>query len=133
MGAWGYGSFDNDDAIDFLSELMGRKAIAPIRAAVDAVLRPANGYLDVEVGNAAVAAAEVLVALSGKPSRSVPVGVREWARGKPHPSASLKKKARAALDRILGGKSELHDLWKESKDFAKWKVRVKKLNRRLNE
>jgi len=131
MGAWGYNSFENDDAHDWLADLVDGKVITPIEDALDAVLDDQDDYLEVDVSNSAIAASEIVAALSGRASKSVPKPVVDWIRSKPKPKASLRNKARRALVRILGDNSELKDLWNESPDFAKWKASVKNLEKRL--
>jgi hypothetical protein len=54
MGAWGAGAFDNDDALDWLSELGDSPDFALGRAALDVT---ALEYLEAPEGSAALAAA----------------------------------------------------------------------------
>lgn len=76
------------------------------------------------------AAAEVLAKALGRGTQtdSYTEAVDAWlASITIEPSADLLSKARAALGRILGPDSELHDLWKESDDFENWEASVKAL------
>ena len=46
MGAWSHGPFDNDDAADWLSELLEQDSMTMIVDAFCAVTRPANSEDD---------------------------------------------------------------------------------------
>ena len=130
-GAWGYRSFENDDALDWIEE-----SFKPDRqAAVEkAILRAAkdNGNLDAPEACEAIAACEILAAAQGRASRDMPKDVVVLAKKLPSKvSDSMRKNARDALDRILI-KSELSDLWKEAKDnFENWKKTVEDLKARV--
>ena len=67
MGAWGRGSFDNDDAADWALELEAADNLLPLADAFDLP----TGYLEAPDGCIALAAAEVLLALAGK--------ARDWS------------------------------------------------------
>jgi hypothetical protein len=70
MAAWGTGSFENDDAADWLAEL---GTIAPddlTQIFVQAADNP--GYLEAPAASVVVAAAEVIAALNGSAIQGVP-------------------------------------------------------------
>ena len=129
MGAWGTGSFENDDAANWIAEL---GTLAPddlkrifIRAADD----PA--YLEAPAASIAVAAAEVVAALNGSPAVGTPREILEWA--KKHPqclSPELKEVASRALDRVRKN-SEVKDLWMEADGLNDWIAAVQELQSRL--
>ena len=75
-GAWGEGSFDNDDALDWVAECVKSATPAPVLAAVDAAVR--SKYVEAPAGSAAVAAAEVVAAALGKPSSNMLAELRAW-------------------------------------------------------
>jgi hypothetical protein len=68
MGAWGTGPFDNDDAADFATSLDHLQPELRIGAIRDALTDAAEqtGYLDRDVGGAAVAAAALVAAQGDK-------------------------------------------------------------------
>lgn len=136
MGAWGLGSFENDDALDWCISLVDGEDDGPILEALEAVAG-ASGieYLDVDVCGAAVAAAEVIAALAGHPPRSLPDDVAEWVRiqsadvarelvGKHAASATF------AVRRVRDD-SEAAELWKDSGDHAQWRAALDDLEVRL--
>jgi len=130
-GAFGHGSFQNDDALDWVGNELkesGARAIPPALRAVLGV--GANDYLEAPDCSTAIAACEVLAASLGRPATDLPKDVAAIAKRLPRPAVGLLKDARAALDRILA-KSELRDLWSESKQFPEWKKTVEALKGRL--
>ena len=133
MGAWGNGSFENDDAADFVNEITEGKDLTPVREIFDTVLG-ASDYLEATDASQAIAAAEIVAATLGHPTSAAQqeeelVG---WvARVKPPADLGLAKKAAQVLDRILASNSELSELWEESDDFADWKAVVSGLRSHL--
>jgi hypothetical protein len=129
-GAWGTGSFDNDDALDWADECTRSTSVASLVTAFDAAVR--NKYVEAPDGSRAVAAAEVVAAALGKPNPKLPSGLRAWVQRQPSANlASLAPQARAALARVLDPKaSELRQLWSEGKP-NKWPEVVAELQSRL--
>ena len=129
MGAWGSGSFDNDDAADWLAEL---PTITPddltrifTRAADD------PGYLEVPDASAVVVGAEVMAALHDSPAKNVPPQIVEWTETNRQASTpELKSLAIRALDRVRRD-SELKDLWLEVDGLTDWIAAIKELQARL--
>ena len=116
MGAWGVGPFDNDDAADWVYDLEGAEDLRLVRAALDFAATD-DGYLDVNVGGVAVAAATVLAVCAGRIHADLPAPVTAWiAERDPSATPADIRLAAAAIDRVLGRRSELMDLWKESND-----------------
>jgi hypothetical protein len=82
MGAWGTGSFENDDALDFLAELE-RKGQAAIERALDKVTTlGAAEYLEAPEASAAIAASEVIVALRDRDISRIPEDAGRWVNTK---------------------------------------------------
>ena len=131
MGAWSHGSFDNDDALDWVGELQDADGIEPISDAFEAVLS-AEDYLEAPEASMGLAAAEVVAALLGKPAAQLPDEVVAWVAGKKPPKPTLVKKAHAVVKRILKD-SELKELWAESEDSDKWQQEGESLLRRLED
>lgn len=133
MGAWGTGSFDNDDAGDWVVEMEAAEDFDPISSAFAAVLEVGDDYLELPEAGAGIAAAEVVAALLGKPSSEILLldGVMAWISGKPHPPDRIVKQARRVVKRVLKD-SELKEIWQESADAAAWQQGVEDLLRRLD-
>jgi hypothetical protein len=74
MGAWVTSAFENDDALDWVSELEDG-TVDLVRASL-AVTE--SDYLELPDGSVAIAAAEVIAAAVGNPSPSLPASVTRW-------------------------------------------------------
>jgi hypothetical protein len=129
MGAWGSGSFDNDDAMDWVSGLTDassdvvREALTPIASAGDQ-------YLQAPDCSMAVAAAEAVAAARGHPNAALPEEVAAWVAMEPAVARDLVALATAAVDRILTN-SELKELWDESGTPDEWRTAMSDLRERL--
>lgn len=129
MGAWGTGSFENDDALDFLAGLEEEQDLEVVEDAIDAVIDV--DYVDSDAASAAVAAVEVVAAMLGKAAPRLPKEIAAWARSQGAPEAELVEAAKKALDVVLN-KSELRNLWDDSEDADRWAEVIKGLAARLS-
>ena len=129
MGAWAVGSFDNDDAGDWIWEL-AEADISVLEKAFSRV-SDCDDYLEAPDCSIGVAAAEVVAALRKRPAAKLPDEVVAFVTriGKP-PSGELVSSALSALKRIRT-KSELQELWDESDGCAEWHQAVAELESRL--
>jgi hypothetical protein len=131
VGAWGTGSFENDDAADWVGRLGALTPEDLTKALVEAADHPA--YLETQAANEAVAAGEVVAALNGAPAEEAPAAVVEWA--KRHPQAfrpELKALAMRTLERVRKN-SELKDLWMEADGLNDWIAAMRELQGRLEQ
>ncbi|HEY3002074.1 MAG TPA: DUF4259 domain-containing protein [Kribbellaceae bacterium] len=134
MGAWGVGVFENDDASDWVYELEQSSDLSVVQQA----LAEAAGTHDEDGPQAldaaaALAAAEVVATLRGRPGDGVPDDVGKWvaALGEPA-SGELVELARAAVRQVLTA-SELKDLYDEAgvESSEEWEACVDDLLTRL--
>lgn len=131
MGAWGVGSFENDDALDWAADLVESDDSDVIAEAFAPLLADEGAYLEASECSIGLAAAEVVAALTARPSGDLPDEVKEWAGARlGTASPDLVSNARQVLAAITMG-SELKELWEESDDYAAWKECVADLSRRL--
>ncbi len=130
MGAWGVGTFDNDDAGDWVYQLEEADDAGLVQDTLLAAAEP-EGYLDAPTSAVALAAAEVVAALSGQAAPDLPEEVRAWVGA--HRTArtpDLRVLAVRAIDQVAAD-SELKDLWAESDDAGAWTDRLQELRGRL--
>lgn len=133
MGEWGHEVFENDDAGDWVYDLeeVGADHIAATLAAVaDA------GDADLDAGTACegLAAAETVARLLGRPGQkdAYTESLDSWIASHPvSPSPELVRAAPSAVDRVLGEKSELAELWAETDSGSAWRTSVEGLRMRL--
>jgi len=127
-GAWGSGSFENDDALDWVSECVKSTSVAPVLAAFQATTAK---YIETPEGSKAVAAAEVVAAALGKPDPQLPPALLAWSQRHAGALTNLAPSAHAALGRVLDPKaSELRQLWAEGKP-NKWPEAITNLQSRV--
>ena len=130
MAMWGTGSFENDDARDWLGQLdkVAPEALTQIFAGA----ADGSNYIESPKASVVVAAAEV-VALSGSSSSGVPAGILNWtADNRAAFTAELKALAVRALERVRRN-SELKDLWLEADGLNDWIAAIQELQTRLGE
>jgi hypothetical protein len=134
MSAWSAASFDNDDAVDWLADLSQSTDLQPVQTALEAVTRlDTASYLEAPEASAALAAAEVVAALLGRPAANLPEEVHTWvaAHRQLGVTDDLRTTARRAVARVQA-RSELRELWDESPDAgATWRQRLSNLMTRL--
>ena len=131
-GTWGVGSFENDDALEFVSEVLSERMPEPISGPFKHA-HHINGYIDATLGARILVAAEAYAAMNGKPGDDLP---EEFAtRFAPLPCkpdrkiiGSVEKSVRMVMD---VNSSELAQLWRESPDYEKWIEGVQDLLIRL--
>lgn len=129
-GAWGPGTFENDDALDWVHLCAESTGSATIASALKSAMQP--GALPAPEGAAAVAAAEVVAAAKGKPSKGLPRELSDWLNHQPKQEiAKFAPVARGALTRVKDPHvSELGQLWEESAD-QQWSRTIVELEARL--
>ncbi len=121
MGAWGTGNFENDQAADFVAELVAAKDTDPIKTAIEQILFATEESLDADLASRGLAAAEVVAALRRNPG-DVPDEVSEWVSGRRAASVELRMMAHSVVIKVLND-SELRELWEETDDFDRWRGR----------
>lgn len=135
MGAWSHESFGNDDACDWVGDLVEGDDLTPVEAAFDNVLDVGDDYLEAHEASAAIAAAEAVARLQGNfgTRDAYSESLDEWVRRVAlTPSPELSAKAKQVLDRILRDSSELAELWEESGESGEWRAAVQELRDRID-
>jgi hypothetical protein len=130
MGAWGVGTFENDDAGDWVYQLEEANDLDFVRDTLQAAADP-DGYLEAPTCSMALAAAEVVAALAGRPAPDLPEEVRTWVEAhRLTVLPDLRALSVQAVDQVAAG-SELQELWAESEESAAWIGRLQELRSRL--
>lgn len=132
MGAWGSGSFENDDAMDWVSDLSASPDWSTVQAALDQVLALGpDDYLEAPDASVALAAAEVVAAAMEAPASNLPAEVTDWtAIHGANVEPDHAKGAYRAVMRVVE-QSELQELWEETGDPSGWQGAVVDLQKRL--
>jgi hypothetical protein len=134
MGAWGAGSFENDDALDWIADFCDEPDKELISDALSTVAEMGTAeYLEAPDCSIGLAAAEVVASLKGSPDFDLPDDAKECVsklRIKADPD--MVSLALRAIERIKTD-SELKALWDESENPAQWYEAVGRLEARLKE
>jgi Domain of unknown function (DUF4259) len=133
MGAWDYGTLDNDDAQDFIGDLLDTRGDRwrMVEAAIDLIADAADTTESNEEGAALAACEVVAAAANGAASEELDEEVAAWAmRTAPKHLHMLAQRAIGVVNRIAE-RSELKTLWEQSSDFQLWDTELQELRRRL--
>jgi len=131
MGAWGHHFDENDSALDWFSDLNAAPSWEMVESSLQTALAGTYGYLDVDDGCAALAAAEVVAAGLGKASSRLPDDVALWVKSNSEGATALKEAAQEAVVSVRDG-GELHELWHEGGEPTEWLKTLDDLNSRLS-
>ena len=133
MGTWGYRTFEDDTACDWLYDLEQEGTDLLARS-----LSPDNDgddYLDSDDGIAILAAAEIIYGVLNGPREGLPDEALNWINAnKTADVACFKPLCEGRLGRVLSEQSELRQLWEENADeFENWKTNVEFLRDALKD
>jgi hypothetical protein len=133
-GGWAADTLSNDNASDLLGQIVPSGTVDAIRSALDAALNPGSPASD-EIASRALAAAEMVAAMEGNPSRYLPAPCKEWAAlHSRDASRDLIELAVRVVDRAVKD-SETQELMREggAKNLRDWQVSVTSLQARLSQ
>lgn len=127
MGAWGTRSFENDTAGDWFVGLR-EKGHGLIEQTLREVVDRTDDYSDPEMEAEAVAAAEIVATMAGRPDPETEEKVVALATSFGSPSPVLIELSQRAVEMISAEESELRELWE---DDPEWLGRMGDLKMRL--
>jgi hypothetical protein len=131
-GGWAADTLSNDDASDILGQIVPNGSVDAIRSALDAALNSVSPVSD-ERASRALAAAEMVAAMVGNPSRYLPASCKAWAvLHSKDANRNLIESAVRAVDRVVKN-SETQELMQEggAKNLQDWQMSVTDLKARL--
>ena len=139
MGAWGTGSFDNDGALDFLADYR-EGTVAVVESVLKDLANLEDGtYIEIDAGQAAIVAAEVVAACHDNPAASLDEDMLEDAlvhRAAVVEHLDLIDFATTALPKLLVSEtSELAESWEDAEpaDAETFQTNVADLLSRLGD
>ncbi len=130
MGAWGHRSFENDDAADWLSDLVSGNTLEPVQSAFNEA--PGNEeYIEIDSGSRIIAAGQVVALLRGMPAQSLPERLTAWhdAHQLTVDDTLLEQAVRAV--KSVHDTSELREVWEDVSSIEGWEQDVLDLLSRL--
>ena len=130
MGAWGTKVFEDDDALDWIYELEQEDDLTLIKNVLKTAAAPEDDFLEAPQASQALAAAEIVAALRGKPEPQLPQEAQDWIEKHTLDTAKLHRLAIQAVKRVRND-SELQELWEESEEIENWHAILDGLINRL--
>jgi hypothetical protein len=129
MPGWGTGSFENEDAQNFLGALHS-KAPGDLKQILERAADQED-YLEAPEASIVIVAAEAVATAKGSPPQTVPPQIAEWV-GKIDgaPSDEMNELACRAVNKVRLN-SELKDLWLEAEGLNEWSAVLRDLEQRL--
>ncbi len=130
-GTWGHQSFENDGALDWIGEFLEHPAVVTVQRALSQATT--GKYLDSDVGEHAIAAAEVVAASLGRPAKGLSPKMKPFVSKHRKELQTLAPLARSAMKAVRGPRSELRERWSlHADDLATWEGAVDSLVSRLS-
>jgi hypothetical protein len=132
MSAGGTGTFDNEDAVEWIAGF-GGDGTNEIEEAFENINELDSGdYIEADIAAHALAAAEVVAAARDGDTSRLPGDAAETVNEAADKinAAKLLPAARKAVTRVLKA-SELKEQWEESPDAEDWEDNVRELLERL--
>ena len=133
MGAWDYGTLDNDDAQDFINDLLATRGDRwrIVEAALDLIAHPSDSAEEADESAALAASEVVAAAASGSAAEELDSELAAWAvRASPKNLYRLAQRAITVVGSI-STHSELRESWSHSGDLQPWLGALEELKRRL--
>src|SRR4051812_6607626 len=130
MGTWGYKTFENDGAADWLYDLEEAEDTKFLLTPIKAILRT-KGKADLDDCLESLAAAEVMAGSRYEPSKDVPRIARSWIKKIAFVAKDADLKLAIRAVEKLCQDSQLKDAWQEEGKLAPWLKEVKQLSKRL--
>ncbi|MEW6711231.1 MAG: DUF4259 domain-containing protein [Candidatus Riflebacteria bacterium] len=131
MGAWGYRSFENDDAMDWVNHILKTPDTSFLEDAFEDVQGDNSQSLNLCKSCRALAAAEMVAASGRNEVAHLPEEVALLVKTIGPIAPELFSKALLCVRRIMEN-SELRDLWEESNEYSCWEADVQGLFARLS-
>lgn len=127
MATWGTKTFEDDTAVDWISELEEAEETREFLLAA-ITLPEDHGDVDYDTAVIVVACCEVIVALLDEPRKGLPEQLTDWFSDNVCDDITdLPEIANIALNQVLTDDSELISTWKEAEDYSEWREGVNEL------
>ena len=138
MGIFSIDGFGSDEALDWLQGLDPSAGAEPVVRALRVAVESPDPYLDTRRAQVALAAAELVAALHGRPHPSLPDPALRWLEAQTDPPLGADGSkdldalvlATRALDYVVTS-SALAEIWSQQDDQSRWQGALDDLRMRL--
>jgi hypothetical protein len=129
MSTWSYYNFDNDPAADFSTKFRDTHSLGLLTEALADISSAQT--IEAEAGQEALAAAEIVAALLGKPGRDLPLDLLPiTVQLTPEETTTYRALAREAVQAVAK-RSALQAHWSQGDNAKDWQQLQKELLARL--
>jgi hypothetical protein len=130
MAEWGPGIYENDDAMDWIYDLLDSGGLSRVKHALDVIVQDGTENVDTGDCRVALAAADLVAALDGDINPNLPAEAEEWLALVNRPASGLRSKAEEVVREILNA-STLRSHFEEVDKYNDWKKIMDGLLKRL--
>jgi hypothetical protein len=130
MGDWGPGIYDNDDAMDWVYDLLDSGGLSRVKQALDVIAQDNLTLPDIADCRIALVAADLIAALDGDSNPDLPEEAEEWISLVNRSALSLRPKAEEAARKVLES-SELRTFMEKNGKYELWRKDIQALLKRL--
>lgn len=130
MAEWGPGIYENDDAMDWIYDLLDSGGLSRVKHALDVVLQDDMDDLETADCRIALVAADLVAALDGDINPNLPSEAEEWLTLVNRSVSGLRSKAEEVVKEIRDS-SMLRSHFKESGKLEEWNQVINGLLKRL--
>ncbi|HEX8426760.1 DUF4259 domain-containing protein [Hymenobacter sp.] len=131
MSTWGYYTFDNDAAADFAEDFLENPNEAVLYEAL-ATAAEEEGQLELEDASVALAAAEIVAGILGKPAQDLPAGLVQAITHLDADGDDLRELAEQAVQVVLKN-SKLQEQRATGDEYDNWHQLQQNLLSRLHD
>jgi hypothetical protein len=130
MAEWGQGIYENDDAMDWLYDLLDSGGVNRLKHALDVVLQDGVEDLEAVDCHIALVAADLVAALDGEINPNLPAEAEEWLSLVNRSASGLRAKAEEVVHEIQEF-SVLRTRYQENGTLDDWQKIIHNLLKRL--
>lgn len=101
MAEWGPGIYENDDAMDWIYDLLESGSLKRVKYALDIIIQDPAALDEIADCRIALAAADLVASLDGDINPNLPEEAEEWVSMMNHSTEGLRTQAEDAVRMIL--------------------------------
>lgn len=130
MANWGPGIYENDDAMDWIYDLLDSGGLSRVKQALDVVIQEDVEDLELADCHIALAAADLVASLDGEINPNLPTEAEDWITLTNRPVSGLRAKAELVVKKIVN-ESFIPDQFDDVDQRSQWHGEMKSLLERL--
>jgi len=130
MAEWGPGIYENDDAMDWIYDLLDSGGLSRVKKALDVVEQDGSNSVETADCRIALAAADLVAALDGDINPNLPAEAEEWIALINRSASGLRPKAENVV-RLIHKDSVLRKDMEKKRILKEWEQQMDALIKRL--